>query len=74
MNIVGYRIHKAKSGETPDILALQYYLDEFMASYIIDANPNYNYLVVYEGGEELIIPVFDTVEDDKTLAPWRQNK
>lgn len=72
MQIVGYRFHKAKVGETPDLLALQYYSDEFMASYILDANPRYNDVMIYEGGEELTIPVFDTVESDKTLAPWRQ--
>ncbi len=72
MQIVGYRFHKAKVGETPDILALQYYSDEFMASYILDANPRYNDVMIYEGGEELTIPVFDTVESDKTLAPWRR--
>lgn len=73
MQIVGYRVHKAKVGETPDILALQYYSDEFMASYILDANPNYNDVMIYEGGEELVIPVFDTIESDKTLAPWRRS-
>lgn len=72
MEIVGYRIHKAKSGETPDLIALEYYSNEFMASYILDANPNYQNVMIYEGGEELVIPVFDTVEDDSTLAPWRQ--
>ena len=72
MKIVGYRFHIAKVGETPDILALQYYSDEFMASYILDANPIYNDVMIYEGGEELTIPVFDTVESDKTLAPWRR--
>lgn len=72
MQIVGYRFHKAKVGETPDLLALQYYSDEFMASYIIDANPRYNDVMIYEGGEEITIPVFDTVESDKTLAPWRR--
>ena len=51
---------------------MEYYSNEFMASYILDANPNYQNVMIYEGGEELVIPVFDTVEDDSTLAPWRQ--
>lgn len=72
MQIVGYRFHRAKVGETPDILALQYYSDEFMASYILDANPTYNDVMIYQGGEDLVIPVFDTVESDRTLAPWRR--
>lgn len=73
MEITGYKKHIAKEGETPDILALKYYSDEFMASYIIEANTQYNNLMIYDGGEEIIIPVFDTLENDETLAPWRQN-
>lgn len=73
MQVTGYKKHIAKRGETPDILALKYYSDEFMASYIIEANIQYNNLMIYEGGEEIIIPVFDTLENDETLAPWRRS-
>lgn len=72
MEITGYLKHIAKKGETPDILALKYYNDEFMSSYILEANTQYNDVVIYEGGEELVIPIFDTIEDDSTLAPWRR--
>ena len=74
MEITGYLIHIAKTGETPDILALKYYGDEFMSSYILEANVKYNDVVVYEGGEELNIPVFDTIEDDSTQPPWKRSK
>jgi hypothetical protein len=43
-----------------------------MASYILEANVQYNNVIVYEGGEELVIPVFDTIEDDSTQPPWRR--
>ena len=72
MEITGYLKHVANKGETPDILALKYYNDEFMSSYILEANTQYNDVVIYEGGEELVIPIFDTIEDDSTLAPWRR--
>ena len=72
MQITGYLKHIAKTGETPDILALKYYNKEFMASYILDANVQYNDVIVYEGEEELIIPIFDSIEDDSTLVPWRR--
>ena len=72
MKITGYLRHIAKTGETPDILSLKYYNTEFMASYILEANVKHNDVVVYEDGEELFIPVFDTIEDDSTLAPWRR--
>ena len=73
MKITGFIKHVAKTGETPDILALKYYNEEFMSSYIIEANVDYNDLVVYKGGEELLIPVFDTIEDDSTQPPWKRS-
>ena len=72
MEITGYLRHIAKTDETPDILALKYYNNEFMASYILEANVQYNNVTVYEGGEELLIPVFDTIEDDSTQPPWKR--
>lgn len=74
MEITGYLTHKAKFGETPDILALKYYNEEFMASYILEANTDYNNVVRYEGGEELVIPIFDTIEDDSTQPPWKRSQ
>ena len=73
MEITGYLRHITKTGETPDILALKYYNDEFLSSYILEANVQYNNVMIYKGGEELFIPVFDTIEDDTTLAPWRRS-
>lgn len=74
MEITGYLNHKAKTGETPDILALKYYNNEFMASYILEANVQYNDVIIFEGGENILIPVFDTIEDDSTQPPWKRSK
>ena len=74
MEITGYLRHIAKTDETPDILALKYYNNEFMASYILEANVQYNDVIVYEGGENLVIPVFDTIEDDSTQPPWKRSQ
>lgn len=74
MEVTGYLIHIAKTGETSDILALKYYEDEFMASYIREANVKYNDVIVFKGGEELNIPIFDTIEDDSTQPPWKRSK
>ena len=73
MEITGYLKHIAKTGETPDILAFKYYNEEFMSSYILEANVQCNNIVRYEGGEELLIPVFDTIEDDSTQPPWKRD-
>lgn len=74
MKITGYLRHIAKTDETPDILALKYYNNEFMASYILETNVQYNDVISYKGGEEILIPVFDTIEDDSTQPPWKRSK
>lgn len=74
MEITGYLRHIARTNETPDILALKYYNNEFMASYILEANVEFNDVIVYEGGEEILIPIFDTIEDDSTQPPWKRSK
>ena len=43
-----------------------------MASYILETNVQHNDIISYNGGEELLIPIFDSIEDDSTLAPWRR--
>lgn len=73
MQITGYLNHIAKTGETPDILAFKYYNNEFMSSYILEANVQHNKVMKYKGGEELLIPVFDTIEDDSTQPPWKRD-
>ena len=74
MEITGYLRHIAKTNETPDILALKYYDDEFMSSYILEANTQNNNVIIYNGGEEILIPVFDTIEDDSTQPPWKRSE
>ena len=43
-----------------------------MASYILEANVEFNDVIAYEGGEEIVIPNFDTIEDDSTQPPWQR--
>ena len=43
-----------------------------MSSYIIEVNTRYQNVITFEGGEIINIPVFDTLENDETLAPWRR--
>ena len=47
MEITGYLRHIAKTNETPDILALKYYDDEFMSSYILEANTQNNNVIIF---------------------------
>ena len=74
MQIVGYKKHIAAAGESFDSVAFNYYGDEFMADKLMKQKDNLIYLdrVVFEGGEELTIPVYDDLESTETLAPWRR--
>ena len=45
-----------------------------MAHYIIQANPDYADVLIFEGGEKLRIPTLESVESPDTLPPWRRPK
>jgi len=56
-----------------DALALAAYSEERMASAIIEANPDYSDVIVFEAGVSLHIPILDKIETPASLAPWRRN-
>lgn len=62
----------AAAGETWDVVAFKAYLDERMASVLIQANPRLAHMVVFEGGERLSVPVVDKVKTPESLPPWRR--
>lgn len=72
MEIVGYKNHIAAMGESFDSIAFSYYGNEFMANNLMKINPLYVDMIVFEGGENLTIPIYDDVESTETLAPWRR--
>ena len=72
MEIVGYRKHVAAAGESFYSVAFAYYNNEFMADKLMKENESLVKTIVFKGGEELKIPVYDDIESTETLAPWRQ--
>lgn len=62
----------ASYGDTWDNLAFQFYDDPMYASTLIQANPDYADVLIFEESVTLKIPVIDTVETPPTLPPWRQ--
>lgn len=66
-----YFWYKTMQGDTFDILALDAYNDEFKAHIIIQANPQYANVLVFDEGVNLKIPLIspDTIE---TLPPWKR--
>lgn len=54
-----------------DLLALDMYNDERLAHYIIEYNPDYCDVIVFEGGVQLKLPVVEEAETSETVPPWR---
>ena len=69
---VGYIEYVCRTGDTFDLLALQAYNEERMATTIIAENPDYCDVLIFEGGEQIRIPIVETVETPETLPPWRR--
>ena len=47
------------------------YNDERLAHYIIEYNPDYCDVIVFEGGVQLKLPVVEEAETSETVPPWR---
>ena len=69
---LGFFNYVAKTGDTWDSIAYMAYKVETMAGYIIQANLQYIDIVIFEGGEELKIPIVDELDTPDTLPPWRR--
>ena len=60
-------------GYTYDSIAFDFYTEEKLASLIIQANPAYADVIVFDAGTELVIPIVDEdAETPDTAPPWRQ--
>ena len=62
------------TGDTWDAIAFDYYTEEKMASLLIQENPEYADVIVFDGGVTLRIPVIDEdAETPDTAPPWRSS-
>ena len=65
--------HITSGGDTFDSLALRYYNNEKLASTIIQANPDYCDVLIFDEGVDLTIPDVFAVTQPETLPPWRRD-
>lgn len=72
MTVSAYIEYETRVGDTFDELALQVYDNEKMSHHIIEHNPDYADVIIFEESVKLIIPIFDETEAPETLAPWRR--
>lgn len=64
--------YTTKEGDMFDMIALNFYNEEKMATTIIEANPDYADVVVFNADIELIIPIVQDTEGIETKPPWRR--
>ena len=64
--------YTTKESDMFDMIALNFYNEEKMATTIIEANPDYADVVVFDADVELIIPIVQDTEGIETKPPWRR--
>lgn len=70
--VTAYKEYTTREGDTFDALALQLYNDERLAHYIIDFNPDYADVVIFDANVALRLPIVEDAETPETLPPWRR--
>ena len=72
--VSAYITYTTQEGDTFDELALDMYGDERLAHYIIEYNPDYADVLIFEANVELYLPIVEDAETPETLPPWRRDE
>ena len=68
--VIGW-IYTTLAGDTFDMIALDFYNDEFKAGELLRANPEHSGVLAFPAGVELNIPILEDMPAE-TLPPWRR--
>ena len=71
--VTAYKEYTTREGDTFDALALEMYGEETLAHYIIEFNPDYADVLIFEANVQLRLPIVENVETPDTLPPWRRD-
>lgn len=71
--VTAFKEYTTREGDTFDALALEMYGEETLAHYIIDFNPDYADVLIFDANVPLRLPIVEDVELPATLPPWRRN-
>lgn len=71
--VTAYKEYTTREGDTFDALALEMYGEETLAHYIIEFNPDYADVLIFDANVALRLPIVENVEMPDTLPPWRRN-
>ena len=72
--VTGYKEYTTREGDTFDALALEMYGEETLAHYIIEFNPDYADVLIFDANVLLLLPIVEDVETPDTLPPWRRDE
>jgi phage tail protein X len=67
-----YKEYTTREGDTFDALALEMYGEESLAHYIIEFNPDYADVLIFDANVALRLPIVEDAELPETLPPWRR--
>lgn len=70
--VTGYKEYTTREGDTFDALALEMYGAETLAHYIIEFNPDYADVLIFEANVAIRLPIVEDAELPDTLPPWRR--
>lgn len=65
-----YDVHKCRAGETWDSLALKFYGSESKMMILLEFNPQYSSVLVFEGNEMIRVPVLEQTSTEN-IPDWR---
>ena len=72
LKVTSYKEYTTREGDTFDALALDMYGDETLSHYIIQFNPDYADVLIFDACVRLRLPIVENVETPDTLPPWRR--
>lgn len=70
--VTAYKEYTTREGDTFDALALEMYGEETLAHYIIEFNPDYADVLIFDANVALRLPIVEEAEMPDTLPPWRR--
>jgi phage tail protein X len=70
--VTAYKEYTTREGDTFDALALEMYGEESLAHYIIEFNPDYADVLIFDANVALRLPIVEDAELPETLPPWRR--
>ena len=71
--VTAYKEYTTREGDTFDALALEMYGEETLAHYIIEFNPDYADVLIFDANVAIRLPIVEDVETPDTLPPWRRD-